>query len=71
MKAVAALVLAGWFGAASADELPIQVRRTTESGREVLIRGFAEFNGNCTLRHVQTITSHRRRTAASRRGRAR
>ena len=56
MKAVAALVLAGWVGAASADEPPIQVRRTTESGREVLIRGFAEFNGNCTLRHVQTIT---------------
>ncbi|MEP7102721.1 MAG: hypothetical protein ABI781_19565 [Burkholderiales bacterium] len=55
MKTIAAIVLAGLLGAASADETPIQVKRVTEPGREVLIRGFAEFNGNCTLRHVQTI----------------
>ena len=52
---LAALALAA-AAAAIADEPPIQVRRTTEPGREVLIRGFAEFNGNCTLRHVQTVT---------------
>jgi len=56
VKVLAALFLAGPVGAASADEPPIQVRRTTESGREVLIRGLAEFNGNCRLRHVDTIT---------------
>jgi len=56
MKTIAAFLLAGLLGAAVADEAPIQVRRTTEPGREVLIRGFAEFNGNCTLRHVQAIT---------------
>ena len=56
MRTLAAIALAGLLGAASADELPIHVKRVTEPGREVLIRGFAEFNGNCTLRHVQTIT---------------
>ena len=56
MKTLATIVLAGLVGGANADEPPIQVKRTTEAGREVLIRGFAEFNGNCTLRHVQAIT---------------
>lgn len=56
MKTIAAIVLVGLAGVAMAGEPPIQVTRVTEPGREVLIRGFAEFNGNCTLRHVQTIT---------------
>lgn len=38
---------------ANADE---ELRRRTPTGREVLLRGFAEFNADCTLRHVQTIT---------------
>lgn len=35
---------------------PIQFRRVTGPGSEVLIRDFAEFNGNGTPRHAQAIT---------------
>lgn len=56
MKILTLVLLAVLSGAALADEPPIQVRRVTEPGREVLIRGFAEFNSHCTLRHVQSIT---------------
>ena len=38
---------------ASADEM---LARKTAAGREVLVRGFAEFGADCKLRHVQTIT---------------
>jgi hypothetical protein len=55
-RAVIACVIALAAGATYADEPPIKVARRTEPGREVLIRGFAEFHGNCTLRRVQTIT---------------
>ena len=37
---------------ASADEV---LARKTAPGREVLVRGFAEFDGDCRLKHVQTI----------------
>ncbi len=36
----------------SADEA---LSRKTAAGREVLIRGFAEFDADCKLRHVQTV----------------
>lgn len=32
------------------------IERRTMAGQAVLVRGFAEFGGDCTLRHVQTIT---------------
>ena len=38
---------------ASADEV---LARKTAAGREVLVRGFAEFGADCRLKHVQTIT---------------
>lgn len=38
---------------ANADE---SFTKKTTPGREVLIRGFAEFDANCQLRNVQTIT---------------
>jgi|GEM_PF-2313749 len=37
---------------ASVDEA---LARRTAPGREVLVRGFAEFDGDCKLNHVQTI----------------
>ena len=38
---------------AAADEA---LSRKTAAGREVLVRGFAEFGADCKLRHVQTVT---------------
>ncbi len=38
---------------AAADE---SLSRKTRAGREVLVRGFAEFGADCKLRHVQTVT---------------
>ncbi len=40
--------------ATAADDL-VLTRRTT-TGREVLVRGFAEFDAQCRLKHVQSIT---------------
>lgn len=44
------------LGAAYAAEPAIVVKRQTEAGKEVLIRGFAEFDANCSLVRVQTIS---------------
>ncbi len=33
----------------------IEIHRKTAPGREVTVRGFAEFDGNCRLRNVQRI----------------
>ena len=55
-RALAVGLLALAAGSVPAGEPPIKVARQTEPGREVLVRGFAEFNRDCTLRHVQTIT---------------
>lgn len=42
-------------GAALATEPPTVVKRETVAGKEVLIRGFAEFDASCKLVRVQTI----------------
>lgn len=52
---VALLLAAGVAGAHAAGQ-EIQLQRKTQAGREVAIRGFAEFDGNCRLRNVQRIT---------------
>ena len=51
--AAAAFALAA-APAAQAD--PIRIERSTTVGREVLIRGFAEFDSHCRLVRAQTIT---------------
>jgi len=38
-----------------AAEPPIAVKRETAAGKEVLIRGFAQFDASCNLTRVQTI----------------
>ncbi len=43
-------------GAAFAAEPPIVVKRETEAGKEVLVRGFAEFDASCSLVRVQTVS---------------
>lgn len=42
-------------GAAYAAEPPIALKRETDAGKEVLVRGFAEFDASCSLIRVQTI----------------
>jgi len=42
--------------AASAAEPPIVVKKETPAGQAVLVRGFAEFDAACRLKHVQRIT---------------
>lgn len=42
--------------AAVASEPPLVVKKRTTSGHEVVVRGFAEFDAACRLKHVQTIT---------------
>src|SRR5664279_5667137 len=51
----AAPALVGVSFAPRAAEPPLIVKKSTAAGREVLIRGFAEFDGGCNLKHVQTI----------------
>ena len=46
----------GAFSPAHADEPPIVVKRETSAGKEVLVRGFAEFDASCNLTRVQTVT---------------
>ncbi len=52
---LAALLGAGCAVAALAEEPPIVVKKRTRAGQEVLVRGFAEFDASCNLKHVQTI----------------
>ena len=42
--------------AAVASEPSLVVKKRTSSGHEVLVRGFAEFDAACRLKHGQTIT---------------
>lgn len=51
---LAAILIGASAFAALADE-PLVVRKQTRAGREVLVRGFAEFDEQCRLRNVQRI----------------
>ncbi len=42
--------------AAVASEPNLVVKKRTSPGHEVLVRGFAEFDAACRLKHVQAIT---------------
>ena len=46
----------GAMGAAYAAEPAIVVKRETDAGKEVLVRGFAEFDASCNLVRVQTVS---------------
>ena len=46
----------GALGAADAAEQAIVVKRETVAGKEVLVRGFAEFDASCSLVRVQTVS---------------
>jgi hypothetical protein len=46
----------GATSAAYAAEPAIVVKRETDAGKEVLVRGFAEFDASCSLVRVQTVT---------------
>jgi hypothetical protein len=50
---VFALVCA--LGTVAAAESPIIVKKETRAGEAVLVRGFAEFDSGCHLKHVQRI----------------
>ncbi len=54
MLALAALSVAPL--AAAASEPLLVVKKRTSSGHEGLVRGFAEFDAECRLKRVQTIT---------------
>jgi hypothetical protein len=51
----AALSMALAIGAAGAAEPPTIVKRQTVAGKDVLVRGFAEFDASCNLVRVQTV----------------
>lgn len=55
-RLTAIVVVAGCAVSALADERPIVVRKQTRAGEEVIVRGFAEFDGQCRLKNVQRIT---------------
>ena len=52
---VATACAMGAMGAADAAEPAIVVKRETDAGKEVLVRGFAEFDASCSLVRVQTV----------------
>ncbi len=54
--ALATVLAASAIGAAHAGEPAIVVKRETDAGKEVLVRGFAEFDASCSLIRVQTVT---------------
>ena len=53
---LAAACAVGATGAACAAEPAIVVKRETDAGKEVLVRGFAEFDASCSLVRVQTVS---------------
>ena len=56
LRRLGALVAAcGVVGTTFAAEPPIVVKKRTRAGQEVLLRGFAEFDAQCRLKHVQNI----------------
>ncbi len=54
-RSVAAPAALAWALAAAGADL-IRLDRQTTAGKEVLIRGFAEFDANCKLVKAQSIT---------------
>ena len=50
------LVVQGLAAHAVAAGTDVSLTKRTRPGREVLIRGFAEFDADCKLRYVQKIT---------------
>ena len=65
LRRLAALAVACCAVAAFAAEAPIVVKKRTRAGQEVLLRGFAEFDGQCRLKHVQNIVVARAPTGGS------
>ena len=65
LRRLAALAVACCAVAAFAAEAPIVVEKRTRAGQEVLLRGFAEFDGQCRLKHVQNIVVARAPTGGS------
>ena len=51
-----AFVVHGLASEAIAAGTDVSLTKRTRPGREVLIRGFAEFDADCKLRYVQKIT---------------
>jgi hypothetical protein len=64
-RRLAALVAACSALATFAVEPPIVVKKRTRAGQEVLLRGFAEFDAQCRLKHVQSIAVARAPTGGS------
>lgn len=54
--ALTTALAASMLGASHAGEPPIMVKRETVAGKEVLVRGFAEFDASCSLVRVQTVS---------------
>ena len=54
-KVQAIFAIAAMSLCVAAAEPPVIVKKTTVAGKEVLLRGFAEFDAACNLKHVQTI----------------
>jgi len=54
-RRLTALVAACFAVAAFAAEPPIVVKKRTRAGQEVVLRGFAEFDGQCRLKQVPSI----------------
>ncbi|HEV7575865.1 MAG TPA: hypothetical protein VGO85_07460 [Caldimonas sp.] len=52
---VFAVVVGLGAGVVAAAEPPIIVKKETRAGEAVLVRGFAEFDSRCRLKHVQRI----------------
>ena len=65
LRRLAALAVACCAVAAFAAEAPIVVKKRTRAGQEVLLRGFAEFDGQCRLTRVQSIVVARAPTGGS------
>lgn len=55
LRRMATLVVVAATAAAAAAEPPIVVKKRTGVGQEVVVRGFAEFDGGCNLLRVQAI----------------
>ena len=65
LRRLAALATTLVAAAGFAAEPPIVLKKRTRAGQEVLLRGFAEFDAQCRLRHVQTIVVARAPTGGN------
>ena len=55
VKSTAIVAASAFSLCVAAAEPPIVVKKLTAAGQEVIVRGFAEFDAACNLKHVQTI----------------